>query len=248
MRKVQTNWFAAAPGTAMDPDGQFKKQCVDVVDHYAEAIFPGKRWPETVGPVDYAKNLLARMSRDYWKITYNDPNNAALLPPPGAVLVYGGSSINGMGHTAVNIEANLEGCWAIQQNADGTANQNAHRAFLPHYAAGYGMLIGWAVPREDRMPADPAPAAALPGGGPTRTVTADVAMVRTGPGTGYALAPGYPEGIAKGAVLAVTGYTAGEDPYPNDGVADNAWLVTASGFYVWANAAGNDVSGLREYV
>lgn len=241
MKKVQTNWYARAEGLGMDPDRAFNKQCVDVVDHYAEAIFPGVPWPRSVGAVPSAKDLLRTMNREYWTVTYNDPNNAALLPPAGAVLVYGGSSVNPHGHTAANLQATAEGCWAIQQNGDGTATQNAHKAFLPHYSAGYGMLIGWAVPREDKMPADPGPA---PAGLALRTVTASPGFVRTGPGTNYPLAPGYPAGIAKGAKLAVKGYVAGQDPYPNDGVLDNAWYVTASGYYLWANGAGNDLSGL----
>lgn len=79
-------------------------------------------------------------------------------------------------------------------------------------------------------------------GGALRTVTSDVAMVRVSPWSWAAPAAGFPEGIAKGANLAVVGYVKGEDPY---GTGDNAWYKTKSGFYVWANNAGNSVAGLK---
>lgn len=83
--------------------------------------------------------------------------------------------------------------------------------------------------------------AAAAGGLVNRTVTQNVAWVRTAPNSGAALAPGLPSGLSRGAVLAVKGYVAGQDPF-NTG--DNAWYVTKSGFYVWANAAGNSLAGL----
>jgi hypothetical protein len=76
-----------------------------------------------------------------------------------------------------------------------------------------------------------------------RTVTNPVAFARTAPRSDAPLAPGYPEGIAKGATLAVVGYVAGQDPY---GKGDNAWYKTPRGYYVWANAAGNSLAGLAK--
>ena len=81
--------------------------------------------------------------------------------------------------------------------------------------------------------------------GHTRTITQDVAWIRTEPRADAPLAPGYEEGIAGGAQLAVTGYVQGQDPY-DDGVTDDAWYRTRSGFYVWANAAENDLTGLAK--
>lgn len=76
----------------------------------------------------------------------------------------------------------------------------------------------------------------------TRTVTNDVAFARTEPRSGAPLAPEYPEGIAQGSTLAVVGEVTGEDPY-NTG--DNAWYKTPRGYFVWANAAENDLTGLE---
>lgn len=81
-------------------------------------------------------------------------------------------------------------------------------------------------------------------GGPhpgLRTVTNDVAMARVAPYSDAAPAPAFPEGIAKGSNLAVAGYVKGEDPY---GTGDTAWYKTKSGFYVWANSAGNNITDL----
>jgi hypothetical protein len=74
-----------------------------------------------------------------------------------------------------------------------------------------------------------------------RHVTNTVAYARTAPKSTAPAAPEYPEGIAQGAPLAVRGYVQGQDPY---GTGDDAWYVTQSGYYVWANAAGNDLAGL----
>lgn len=85
------------------------------------------------------------------------------------------------------------------------------------------------------------PAGGTSGGPGTRTVTLEGTNVRTAPYADAPLAPGYPEGLAKGAVLAVVGYVKGQDV---NGNGDNAWLKTKSGFYVWANNAGNNIDGL----
>lgn len=77
----------------------------------------------------------------------------------------------------------------------------------------------------------------------TRTVTADPGFIRTEPRTGNNLAPGYGEGIAQGATVVVLGHVAGEDPY---GTGSNAWFKTRSGFYIWAEAAGNDLTGVPD--
>lgn len=112
-------------------------------------------------------------------------------------------------------------------------------AYLPWLSNRANQIMGGAKPA---APVSPSPAPAPAGNANTRIISQSVAWVRTAPSTGASLAPGYPAGIAKGATLAVVGYVGGQDPF-NSG--DNAWLKTKSGFYVWANAAGNDLSGLK---
>lgn len=78
----------------------------------------------------------------------------------------------------------------------------------------------------------------------TRTVTNEAAYARTEPRADAPLAPEYPEGIAQGSTLAVVGYVTGQDPY-DDGRTDDAWYKTPRGYYVWANAAEDDLTGLE---
>jgi hypothetical protein len=75
----------------------------------------------------------------------------------------------------------------------------------------------------------------------SRTVTTEGANVRTEPRVGNNIAPGYAGGLAKGAPLLVKGYVKGQDASGNG---DDAWFLTKSGYFVWANGAGNDISGL----
>lgn len=95
-----------------------------------------------------------------------------------------------------------------------------------------------AAPATKPAPA-PTPATVLH----NRTVTNAVAYVRTEPRSNAPMVAGYPNGIAQGAVLAVKGYVSGQDPY---GTGDDAWYVTKSGGYVWANAAQNTLAGLSK--
>jgi hypothetical protein len=78
------------------------------------------------------------------------------------------------------------------------------------------------------------------------TVTVPVAMVRVAPAAYSAVAPGYPDGIARGAKVAAVGYVKGQDPFPNDRSTDDAWIKTKSGYYIWANNVGNSLAGLKK--
>lgn len=238
MKQIQRSWFGVAVGLQMDPDKAYGLQCVDVADHYAEFVFPGKRWQDTIGGVGGAKDLLTSASREYFTVIHNNPSDPKQLPIPGDILVWGGNAYNQWGHTAVAESVRPSGSTVIQQNSNGLANQAAHRIWMPWNGAGTGMLTGWLRPRADRMPADPVKSKLL-------TVTAPVAIVRTSPHIRPDnISSKYPAGIAKGAKVSVIGYVAGQDPYPNDGKRDDAWVKTVTGLYVWANAVGNNLTGL----
>lgn len=84
----------------------------------------------------------------------------------------------------------------------------------------------------------PAPKPAPASGLVNRIVTFDRAYLLTRPTTAAPTFASYP----KGTPLAIKGYVGGQDPY---GTGDTAWYVTGSGHYVWANAAENNVSGLK---
>lgn len=91
-----------------------------------------------------------------------------------------------------------------------------------------------------------APAAAKPKPAPApalvnRIVTNDVAHLRTAPNSKAPIFKSFP----KGTPLAIKGWVIGENPYGKT-PPDNAWYVTGSGHYVWANAAQNTIAGLRQ--
>lgn len=223
---VQEKFLATAAGQYFNPDGAFGFQCKDTVDAYAMFIF-GKPWAETVRPGN-GKDVFGNANPAYFTKVANNPSDPNHLPPRGAIFSIAGSAQVPEGHTGIVLGADRNGMDVLQQ--DGYRQVAAHRARLSYHG-----LIGWLIPRlanDGQL------------GTFTRIVTASPAIVRTGPGTQFPKAPGYPHGIAKGATLAVKGYVAGQDPYPNDGSVDNAWYVTKSGYYVWANGAGNSLAGL----
>lgn len=223
---VQEKFLTSAPGQWHNPDGAHGYQCKDTVDAYAMFIF-GKPWAETVRPGN-GKDVFDNANPAYFTKVRNNPNDANLLPPRGAIFSIAGNASVPEGHTGIVLAADKNGMTVLQQ--DGYRQVAAHTARLS-----YAGLVGWLVPKL-------ANAGAL--GTFTRIVTADPAIVRTGPGTQFAKAAAFPNGIARGATLAVKGYVSGQDPYPNDGRTDDAWYVTKSGFYVWANGAGNSLAGL----
>lgn len=153
-------WVDTAPGVAMNPDRHYGLQCVDAVDQYALDIF-GVPWQDSIGGVQGAKQILDSASDDYWTRTNNDPANDALLPSFGDVLVYGGTAANPWGHTCICISADKNGCWVIQQDGfaaplifvDGAwySNKPAHKAYLPHWGPGTGLLTGWLTPRPEKI-------------------------------------------------------------------------------------------------
>lgn len=150
---------------------------------------------------------------------------------PGDFAIWSGSSgpyhNGGWGHVALLVQDRGNG-WA-----DFFSQNPGACSIRPLRTDGILGYLRYKGPAKPSAPADP--------GFALRTVTNDVAFVRTGPGRGFPEAAGYEGGIANGETLAVRGYVAGEDPYETG---DNAWYMTKSGFYVWANAAGNDLSGL----
>lgn len=98
---------------------------------------------------------------------------------------------------------------------------------------------GSSAPAPAPVPAPAQPPTVVGGGIHNILVTNDVAWVRTAPRASAPLAPGFPQGIAKGATIAARGYVKGDDPF-NDGVQDDAWIRTRSDFYIWANALNNN--------
>ena len=213
------SFISTAVGKWFNPDNAHGYQCKDLID--ALCLWLWGDWVNTVRPGN-GNAVFDNANPDYFVKVANDPNDPNQLPTFGSVLSFAGSAAVPEGHTAIALSADNDGVNVIQMN--GYTQVAAHLARLP-----YDGLIGWLVPRLDLT------------GAQLREVTQGVAWIRTGPGSGYPLAAGYPEGISQGSQLSVIGYVAGEDPY-QDG--NNAWYITRSGYYVWACAAQDSLDGL----
>lgn len=229
--QIILNWIAKAPGRAMNPDGRYGYQCVDLVDQYAQDIF-GVPWPQSVGGVSGAKQLLDRAPDAYWIRTDNNPNNPSLIPSKGDAVVFGGSAINEWGHTAVVDSANTKGMWVIQQDGfaaplvwvDGSwySSKPAHRVWLPYYGNGTGPISGWLTPKREKLiKTIPAPSLAK-----NQRVTAASVNQRTGASRSASVVKTFPADT----ILDFKGYVRGESVDGN-----NIWFVGAySTTYFWS--------------
>ena len=150
-------WFSAALGNALDPDGHYGNQCVDAVDHYAEFIF-GVPWPQSVGAVNGARQLLDAAPDEYWiRIDYYH----GFIPQRGDVLVFGGDQYNEWGHTAPTESATNTYIDVLQQDGFGAplkfvdggwySDKPAHRARLAYSQNGTGPLKGVLRPRPEKL-------------------------------------------------------------------------------------------------
>jgi hypothetical protein len=138
-------------GKYFNPDKAFGYQCVDVIDAYAEAIFPGKKWEDTIGPVPLgARQLIETAPSAYWTRVWNNSVNVNQLPPVGSVVVFNGDGFNKYGHTGVVKSRNKYGVTILQQ--DGFRQVKAHYFTWGWHQAGTGPIRGWLIPREDKMP------------------------------------------------------------------------------------------------
>ena len=231
-------WLNSANGVAMNPDGHYGLQCVDLVDQYAQDIF-GVPWPQSIGGVTGAKQLLDVAPDEFWIRTDNDPNNPNLVPAPGDVLVFAGSAINEWGHTAVCISADANGMWVMQQDgfappliwADNNwySGKPAHKAYLPYSSNGTGPIKGWLTPRANKLPGHTG--SVNPSGGISmaanqrKTGTSPVNIRKTPTSNGEIIGQ-----IPPNTVQTFTGYVVGEmiDVY-------NVWYKGTDG-YVWSGA------------
>ena len=155
-------WLATAPGTGFNLDQAYGYQCVDLADSNAQTMF-GVSWAKTLGGVNGAKQLMSTASTTYFEKIWNDANRPDLIPRPGDIIIWGGSTINEWGHVAVVKTATRDGVTVVQQdgfapplvwvqNPNGQgggyySNKPAHLATLGYYGEGTGMVSGWLRPK-----------------------------------------------------------------------------------------------------
>jgi len=154
---IQYEWASTVIGRALDPDGHYGNQCVDTVDHYGQFIF-GVPWPQCVGGVNGARNLLDVAPDEYWeRIDYYH----GFIPQQFDVLVFDGDYLNQFGHTAVCWWANSTTINCIQQDGfarpwkfvDGAwySDKPAHYYTLNYRQDGTGPLAGVLRPKQSKM-------------------------------------------------------------------------------------------------
>lgn len=157
MTSIMYEWAAHVLGKPLNPDGRYGNQCVDTIDHFAEWIF-GVPWPQSVGGVNGARDLLNVAPDEYWeRIDYYH----GFVPQQFDVLVFDGDSLNQFGHTAVNWWANSISMDVIQQDGfaypwqfvDGNwySAKPAHYYTLSYSQRGTGPLAGVLRPRASKL-------------------------------------------------------------------------------------------------
>lgn len=140
-------WSTLAPGRPIDFDNAYGNQCVDVINDYASALFPGVPPHQTLGGGD-AHNIYGNASSRYFdKIGFGTPG---YLPQPGDIICIGtgGSGMSGTyGHVAVVTEVRDGVVHVLQQ--DGA---NPHLPVQPGVIGSYydGRIQGLLRPLDPR--------------------------------------------------------------------------------------------------
>ena len=137
-------------GVAVDFDGHFGAQCVDLVRQYIQDVL-GLPQPEgtgTKGAIEFFNGHGHRpMQNSRFDLVAYKPG---MIPPRGAVVIFKPVPSNRFGHIAIVEEANEHSLVVFEQ--DGTANSRALAENRPQRGAffgewKYGRLAGWLLPK-----------------------------------------------------------------------------------------------------
>lgn len=160
MASLQT-LIADTNGKKINTDGADAGQCT-AVPHFWEKL---NGWPVVLGN---AKDTLADAPSGFYAKVTNSPTNC---PPPGAVIVWGSSWGEGLGHTAVVVSANVNLFTCMEQNDgdNGLCHEGTHN---------YGGVTGWFYPLSETAVTAP-----VVEGGPQVVPIKEIVNVRTAPNT-----------------------------------------------------------------
>lgn len=222
----------------MNPDGRYGLQCVDLADLYAQELF-NVPWPQSMGGVQGARQLLDVSPDKYWTRINNDVNQPNLIPQRGDLIVWNGNGNNQWGHVALVLSATTTSVTVLQQDGfaapvifvDGNyySNKPAHIATLGYNNAGTGPVSGWLRPKLAAAPApkpvSPAPALASY----QRKVGAKAVAYRKSHAQNATHMPGL-EWLQPGKTYDFKGFVRGEEVGGN-----NVWFVGKhTGGYSWS--------------
>lgn len=111
-----------------------KGQCTGLCEVFLDVL--GKNQPHLWGNAkDLLKNAEAYPAK--FKVVYNDPNNYAQFPKPGALLVFGSTYGGGLGHCGLVVRANGYSFSLFDAN-----NPTGSRPTLTNYH-NYAGVLGW---------------------------------------------------------------------------------------------------------
>ena len=137
-------------GKAVDFDGAYGAQCVDLARQYMKEVWGFTRQPEgVVGAADFFfKHGERPVQRELCNCV---PYTGAVRPPAGSLVIFKSSGTNRYGHIAVCLETTHRCVTVFEQ--DGIANGKALEEGREQKGAGIGVwgyerLVGWLVRKE----------------------------------------------------------------------------------------------------
>ena len=105
-----TAWAGGAVGRAIDVDKAYGNQCVDVINDYAESLYPGVGHGASLGGGN-AQDIYGNASAQYF-----DKVPSASGPQPGDIICIGANQYSSVGHVAVVESVENGVVHVIQQN------------------------------------------------------------------------------------------------------------------------------------
>jgi uncharacterized protein YukE len=124
---ILAGWESSVVGQHIDMDGHYGAQCVDLINNFANHVFPGVPWSKTVGATDFAKDIYANSNGAYFdKLPVGD------TPMPGDIVCIGGNPGNyGAGHVAIveSVDGNGQ-IHVIEQNGNNSETGVAYKDVL----------------------------------------------------------------------------------------------------------------------
>lgn len=191
-------------GKYVDFDNAYGAQCVDLVQFYNRDVVGGARLTGN------AKDIFGQQP-DKYEWVKNTPDG---VPPPGAIVVYGGSVGGGYGDVTVSQGGNASTFTGFGQNYPyGAPTHSAAR--------NYAGMTGWGIPKTTPPP--------VPQGGTAEAIR--LANVRIAPTTGAAL--GGSQQLQPGQTFKWVAKVTGES-VSQWGITTNIWYHSQVGNYVWA--------------
>lgn len=201
------DFVAANNNKALDFDGQYGPQCMDLIQFWAKAL--GKR--QFTGNA----NNVPGENHDQWAWINNSPN---AVPTPGSIMCFAPNNpathTGQFGHVDIFLSGDVHSFTALDQNWAGI-----QRCVEVHHGS-YAGVLGWLQPTG--VGTSPAPAPSSSTGTATCIRTANV---RTAPSSGAAITSTLQPGNTFTYTNKVTGDTVN---------GNNVWYHSTLGHFVWS--------------